>query len=668
MNYRLIYFFLLFSLNFQSNWGLNIPTGWSTVSFSITTISSPSEVFGTGISNIEEIVGLEGQRFTYWNENSISNSDILTKLHPDKGYFIKSSNTFELSQTATFSLDNYPLTTGFQLIPLKSGETLFNLTNSNELSSRIYAVAGLHANQWYLHYPGEDLSYSSAVAETLNSTSVSPLLELTPGFAYFVGLRPLLKRISIESVRLNNKTVEGAKLKFSTINQIDPDNSYFLNKSNFKLGAALSNDRGDWSGEIFIPFESKTLISQWQAVNNSKGIGDSDYVSGEFMFSTYRLDDTTSFERITRINFSPLTNAVYFQRLKDHESSQSDLAANLLSQLVEQESVGFSDFHTAPFQLFKNKINDKNPLHQSSFIGRNLSMFESTSIDLAHQVGNSLLGRNFDNSNELIGSLSPLYKTNAKPFQILSQQFLNSLRNGLETYTDLELALAELNNYGGPNLRLISRQSSDDAFLALNAVEIGGQSGIIQSIEDQLATLVPLDSGTQFTFNEYPEFLRIPLGAYNALNQVTGKIYLSLLRRDSSQPPFAHITASEFTIALKDRDDLCPFSSSITQQHQMCVQIADNSLIKFQYQNMTTRLSATFPNSLDSGDTNLSKVGFIEIPILAYVRKAGDISEEFRDLDLELAISFEGFKFALNGFSDRQFVGFKVPNLRINSL
>ena len=76
------------------------------------------------------------------------------------------------------------------------------------------------------------------------------------GFAYFVGLRPLLK-VSIESVRLNSKTVQGAKFKFSTINQIDLDTS-FLNESSFKLGAALSNDRGEWSGDVFVPFESKT--------------------------------------------------------------------------------------------------------------------------------------------------------------------------------------------------------------------------------------------------------------------------------------------------------------------------------------------------------------------------------------------------------------------------
>ena len=195
-----------------------------------------------------------------------------------------------------------------------------------------------------------------------------------------------------------------------------------------RLGANLSNDRGEWSGDIFVPYESKTLITQWQAVKGSEGVDDSGHVSGEFMFSTYRLDDTTSFEKITRINFSPLTNAVYFQRLKDHDSSQSNLAANLLSQLVEQDTVGFSDFNTAPFQLFNDGLSNKNPLHESSFTGRNLSTLESTSIDLAHQIGNSLLGRNFDNSNELIGSLSPLYKINAKPFQILSQQFLNSLK------------------------------------------------------------------------------------------------------------------------------------------------------------------------------------------------------------------------------------------------
>ena len=124
MNWRLVYFVVLCFTGLRLTWGLSIPAGWSSVSFPITQISSPSEVFGTGISNIEEIVGLEDRRFTYWNINSTGNSDTLTRLYPNRGYFIKSDSTFDLSQAATFSLANYPLTTGFQLIPLKSGETL----------------------------------------------------------------------------------------------------------------------------------------------------------------------------------------------------------------------------------------------------------------------------------------------------------------------------------------------------------------------------------------------------------------------------------------------------------------------------------------------------------------------------------------------------------------
>ena len=77
--------------------------------------------------------------------------------------------------------------------------------------------------------------------------------------------------------------------------------------------------------------------------------------------------------------------------------------------------------------------------------------------------------------------------------------------------------------------------------------------------------------------------------------------------------------------------------------------------------------SGTNMNSLDSGDTHLSKAGFIEIPILAYVQKAGNISDKFRDVDLELRISLEGFKFALNGFGDREFHDFRIGNIRINS-
>ena len=52
--------FLVFSyLEFQYS------RGWSAASFAITTISSPSEIFGSELLNIEEIVGLEGRNFYF---------------------------------------------------------------------------------------------------------------------------------------------------------------------------------------------------------------------------------------------------------------------------------------------------------------------------------------------------------------------------------------------------------------------------------------------------------------------------------------------------------------------------------------------------------------------------------------------------------------------------
>ncbi len=672
MTCRLICFSALFFLSIQFTWSLNIPEGWSSVSFAITTPSSPSQVFGSNITNVQQIVGLESQRFTFWDTSSMQSSDVLTELFPDRGYFIKASSAFQLLETATFSLSDYPLTTGFQLIPLKSAETLTSLTNPmNPFASRIYAVVGLYASRWYMHYPGEGLSYTSAVSQVLQTTSVSSLTEITPGFAYYIGLRPLLKRVRVQSVRLSSKMVQGAKLNFGALDGLDSSNSLFLANSSFSLGSSLSNTQGDWSGDVFVPYESQTLISQWQAVNGASAVGSTDLVSGEFMYSTYRLDTTTSFETIPRINFSPLTNLISFQRLTDNENSQGSLAANFISQLVEQESGGFSDFNTSPLQLFEASTSSLNPLHNLSFRGRNSSSLESTVVNLAHQLSNGLIQRKFDNSNQLIDDLSDFSTLNSNPIQVESQQFLNSLRQGLDSYNDLSSVMVELNNSNGPNLRLISRNVSSDAFLTLNALQVGNQSAVIENIDNEIADLVPNNGEAQFIFDEYPEFLRIPLGSYNAVNEVSGKMGLSLVRRNSSGPPFAHVTATQFTIALKDRDSLCPFSSSNTEKYQMCVQIADNSAVQFRYQYLHNGFpltgSGTNMNSLDSGDTHLSKAGFIEIPILAYVQKAGNISEKFRDVDLELRISLEGFKFALNGFSDREFHDFRIGNIRINS-
>ena len=159
-----------------------------------------------------------------------------------------------------------------------------------------------------------------------------------------------------------------------------------------------------------------------------------------------------------------------------------------MSQLVEQESLGFSAFNTAPFQLFKTMVNEES--FASVEFYEALSALESTSIDLAHQVGNSLLGRIFESSNKLLDALSPLYKNHSKPIQVRSRVF-EFIESGLDSYTDLNSVLVELNNYES-NLRLISQQSTNDVFLILNAIEIGDQSAIIQNIDDQLAYLVPV--------------------------------------------------------------------------------------------------------------------------------------------------------------------------------
>ncbi len=669
---RLTSFFTLFFLSLHLPWGLSIPEGWSSISFAITTPSSPSQVLGSNISKVQQIVGLQNQRFTLWETNSVQNLNPLTELFPDRGYFIRASSPFELSETSAYSLPSYALTTGFQLIPLKSGETLTSLTDPlNHFASRIYAVVGLYANKWHIYYPGEDLSYATAVSEVMSTTSVNPLIEITPGLAYYIGLRPLLKRVRIESFKLSSKAIQGAKLNFGTLEQLDTRDSFFVNNTTFSLGASLSNTQGKWSGDVYVPFESKTLISQWQAVDGATAVDNSDIVSREFMLSTYRLDVTTSVETIPRINFSPLTNLISFQRLRDNDNRQDSLAGNFISQLVEQESVGFSDFNTSPLRLFESSSPSLNPLHNLSFRGRTSSSLESTVVNLAHQLGNGLIQRKFDSSNQLIDDLSNYTKSYIKPIQNESQQFLNSLRQGLDSYNDLNSVLAELNNFNGPNLRLVSRNMINGAFLTLNALEVGDQSAVIENIVNKVADLVPNNGETQFIFSEYPEFLRIPLGSYNAVNEVTGKMSLSLVRRDHSGPPYAHVTATQFTIALKDRDSLCPFNYSDTEKYQMCVQISDNSAVEFRYQYLHNGYpltgSGTNINSLDAGDTRLSQAGYIEIPILAYVQKAGNISDKFRDIDLELRIKLDGFKFALNGFSDREFHDFRIGNVRINS-
>lgn len=650
----------------QFQWGFEIPSGWSSVSFNISTATSPDQIFGEQLVNVEQIVGIEGQRFSLWSTSSPS-SGLLTLLMPDQGYFIKTRSSFNLAGTGTYSQMDYPLTTGYQLIPLKSEESLQSLTQPiHPWSQRLYSVWGLYANRWYAFYPGQNLAYAEAVNQILSTSSVLPLTALTPGQAYFVGLRPLLKKIELRSIKLSSGAVRGARLDFDAMVEPNLLNQALLSNSLMRLGAPLTDSNGNWSGEIFLPQNSKVMAAQWQAINGASTTYGSDLLPNEFRYSTHTLDPTSSIEVIHRLNFSPLSNLIYFERLRDTQSSQSTIASHFLGQFLEQESAGFSQFNSAPLDLFGSPSRVINPLNQVSFLGANFTTPESDIINLAHQIGNGIIERRFPVSHQFLNSMLDSRSNFNEFYNIYQQNLLNSLREGLDDFKDLDRLFSPMINLGGPSLRFVGNPSSNQNFLVLNAIRFGNSDALISFIDDGVAELIPLNS-EQFVFSDYPEFLSIPLGSQNGLEQVTGMLNLSLISKNESQVPFARVTALNFVIGRSDRQSLCPFSGKL-RQWQMCVQIEDNSLIKFHYKYQLQESSGIFPNSLDSGDTHLSPAGFIEIPILAYVSKASsELTDKFRDLDLELRINTQGIKFSLNGSDSLVFEEFYIRNLRVNS-
>ena len=656
-------------------WSFDFPSGWSTIAFDITTATSPEAIFGNKINEVEQLIGITDLRFSSWNSSS-SSGTILTSLEPDHGYFIKVKSAFSLHGIATYSESHYKSVTGFQLIPLKSEESLNSLTaTEHSWSERLYAVWGLHGNHWYAHYPGENLAYESALNDLFSTNSVRALTQLTPGQAYFIGLRPLMKKVALKSIRVNSRMIQGAKLNFDFLNENESRSVARIDGQAFQLGAPLTNELGNWSGEIFLPVNSSILIGQWQTVQASSSVSGSKLISNEIMYSSHKLDPSSSVESLNRLNFSPLSNLVYFERLQgDTQSSTSRIAAHFLGQFVEQDSLGFSPLNTAPMQLFKTSSLSIDPLNLESFKGQMAGSLESDTVNLSHQLANGIILRKFEDSNKLLDHLLSGLSGIDLIENTASRALLNNLRSGLDTFNQLDNVLSEMFNQRGPSLRYVATESSNHGFMALNALEVGNVPAIVKSINNKVAELAPIDSD-QFIFTGYPDHIRIPIGSQNSLNLATGKMVLSLLNNESGVP-YAYVTANNFQIAHHNNSGLCPFNPQ-ENRRDICVQISDNSKINFAYEyiegNLSLPGSGTIINSIDLGDTNLSSSGYIEIPILNYVKKARalgsvDITEKFRDQNLELKIQTEGIDFSLNGLSDYQFNTFYIKNMRINSI
>lgn len=667
--------FLVILMIIFRGWSFDFPSGWSTVAFDITTATSPQVIFGNKIDEVEQLIGITGLRFSSWNSSS-SSGTILTSLEPNHGYFIKVKSAFSLQGIATYSEPQYESVTGFQLIPLKSKESLNSLTaTEHSWSERLYAVWGLHGNHWYAHYPGQNLAYQSALNDLFSTNSVRALTQLTPGQAYFIGLRPLMKKVALKSIQVNSRVIQGAKLNFDYLDENESRPTAQLDEQAFQLGSPLTDEYGNWSGEIFLPQNSSILIGQWQTVQASSSVSGSQLVSNEIMYSSYKLNPASSVESLERLNFSPLSNFVYFERLRgDTQSSTSKLAAHFLNQFVEQDSVGYSPLNTAPMQLFKTSLAAVDPVNLGSFTGLMPSSLESNIFNLSHQLANGIILRKFENSNKFLDHLFSRLNDPNSIENSASKSFLNNLRSGLDTFKQFDSVLSEIFNQGGPSLRYVATESNNHAFMALNALEVGHVPASIKSINDKIAELAPVDSD-QFIFTEYPEYIRIPLGSQNSLNLATGMMILTLLNSQSSAPS-AYVTAHNFKIARHNESGLCPFDQQ-ENQWKICVQISDNSKINFAYEYIENNFpfmgSGTIVNSIDSGDTNLSKAGYIEIPVLNYVKKARalgsvDITEKFKDQNLELKIETKGIDFSLNGLNDYQFNTFYIKNMRINSI
>jgi hypothetical protein len=630
-----------------------LPQGYSLVYFPVETSTLIGEVFGDDLPKVSGLFGIDARSKRWSGMSQTTSSDpslkILTRIEPLQGYFLNLNQKWELSERLT-SESIYPIRTGFSLLPIASNETLESLTHSN-LSTRLFAIFGLHGNNWQAYFHDPTPALGKIENSLFSSSSVQPLKELSPSHAYFLGCRPLLKRLSVDKLLAFPPPATQARISFGL--SLEPDGK-ISEKLTF-LGRNKTNDAGKWSGDIFVP-ESETQIFMEIEGTQSSRLATRNF-SGLSLLSPIFLRPELKEENLQQVNLTPFTTVLALDVSVRKDLAATELASRWIGPLFEEDlGSGFNPFSKGAYGVLSAGWNN------SSFQGYASSQPETSAMNIIHQVMNTILSQS---SQDVFSFISDYGKGLQSPSLVMNSQ-INIIRTLVysslaENSLGIGVLLNQLNTLGGPNLNPSPENISDPSgILILNQIYLGSVPAVIESIQDNEAIVVPLTPSNGFQFQDFPDALKIVFSPLNPVQITTPSLTVVLENPLDPENHFARVTLNTFRIEMQDK-------------HRIYVEFPQGEFFDFSFSipgNQVPKASGSSPNkTLDSGDYRLGlRSDSLEVPIKAYIDKADgsfvNLQTAFPE-QINLSLEFTGTSFSMHGRSDLSFHKIRIENLSI---
>lgn len=171
---------------------------WNLVSFPITdSMTVENFLAPPAYDSIDAVWRWDSSSNTWEVYPQIGEFNLLNEIHPDQGYWIRTSDTLELTGQGV-ALNSYTLEVGWNLIgyshSVSSNQTINTFFNSYlesdscELQKTLGSVWAWQENSWVVYFPGDTESDHPSLDNfnAAQKTSFSPLTELQPGMGIWV--------------------------------------------------------------------------------------------------------------------------------------------------------------------------------------------------------------------------------------------------------------------------------------------------------------------------------------------------------------------------------------------------------------------------------------------------------------------------------------------------
>jgi hypothetical protein len=595
--YSLLFFlsFSTFATYAQTSFLLN---------FSVSKGTSVSDTLGSNLSSYDALYTITSdQKWSGWCKSGVTSCAgmiPLTTIDPKNGYFASLNQNITIPAATNRSGNSLNITTGLHLFNFNSTDTLQSVTASS-LATRLFAIFGMDNNKWhvYLHNPSQALL--NIFGPALQNQSIAPLTTLTSNRSYFVGITPLGKKVSINSVRLPG-TMKSTPIHFGA----SIPSSGSLSTPFAALGRTTLTSSGEWSGDVYIPNSYTKAVAHLKG-DQSSTFKDNDF-SSKNLFSIFDTSQTT----LPQLNISPFTSLLAISSSQKPQKPLSHSINSFLAPLVTK-----ADNNILDREIF-NLLNTS--LHNNNYKGAYASEKETTPFNLLHQIANQTIELMQNNSIATIDE----FRRNLRVPQATSSSSLNNLFNNFFTTikgSGLNTLITEFNTRSGFTWQANPQLAITDSYSIYNQnISIGKHLFHISKIENNTATLEPDISGVS-VYNNFPTSMNFPLNFFASKGNKVTTTVLRIEEVGKESTHYAQVILRGAKISFKDHNRV-EFDFPITQ--------TNNFLNAGGYS--TTIVDAVADDNISASSTNkthdnkdwfLGNEDALPVPIQQYLDKVG---------------------------------------------